>query len=453
MHTVDKNNPEESKFDYRKNWWWESTWRYSDQKYSWNGRFEESSGTASWRHKNWEKVMKRHRSSHHKYRSYKRGWIAWMIQQHFKIYNRFAVENCRTFLVIQQAFQVFDMCWAATRACHLIHGMCLGHREMFLAIHVTCSIHHRHRIKEFFTLRTEVPQVENSVQKSTGRLVAEGEERIESTTPKPMSAGRPSTMTFYLPAEIPQNSLYRKDCKYRSFSSMIPYTFNVFMFEDMIQNPGEFLFRFSLGSHGMDERSGGINWGRISRILKCWTREVLLFLTRSSRILTSRKRSAWRNRKLQKTVVSFAEDWSLTWSMVTGAHDTVLDEAELFSITPGNDDVQEFDTRCDAFLLSMTKSPLMMFFEGLYKLRILESDQLETVLEMYDMEIHQKLSMPNCQRLNGEEKYRSETSFPKFWRQERENWDRGCGYESQVILWHWKRKRSLPSVESKRTVF
>ena len=82
-----------------------------------------------------------------------------------------------------------------------------GTQEMFLAIHVTCSIHHRHRIKEFFTLRTEVPQVENSVQKSTGRLVAKGEERIGSTTPMPMSAGRPSTMTFYLPAEIPQNSL------------------------------------------------------------------------------------------------------------------------------------------------------------------------------------------------------------------------------------------------------
>ena len=38
---------------------------------------------------------------------------------------------------------------------------------------------------------------------------------------------------------------------------MIPYTFKVFMFEDKIQNPGEFLFRFSLGSHGMDGRFSG----------------------------------------------------------------------------------------------------------------------------------------------------------------------------------------------------
>ena len=37
--------------------------------------------------------------------------------------------------------------------------------------------------------------------------------------------------------------------------------------------------------------------------------------------------------------------------------------------------------------------------ECLYKLRLRESDQLKTVLELYDMEIHQKISMPNYQTL------------------------------------------------------
>ena len=37
--------------------------------------------------------------------------------------------------------------------------------------------------------------------------------------------------------------------------------------------------------------------------------------------------------------------------------------------------------------------------KSLYKLRICESAQLKTVLELYDMEIHQKMSMPNCQKL------------------------------------------------------
>ena len=42
---------------------------------------------------------------------------------------------------------------------------------------------------------------------------------------------------------------------------------------------------------------------------------------------------------------------------VTGAHDTVLDYADLLTITLCNDDVQEFDTRWDEILLSMTKIP------------------------------------------------------------------------------------------------
>ena len=37
--------------------------------------------------------------------------------------------------------------------------------------------------------------------------------------------------------------------------------------------------------------------------------------------------------------------------------------------------------------------------ESLYKLRIRVSDQLKTVLELYDVETHQKISMPDYQKL------------------------------------------------------
>ena len=84
---------------------------------------------------------------------------------------------------------------------------------------------------------------------------------------------------------------------------------------------------------------------------------------------------------------------------VTGAHDTVLDYADVFSITLRNDNVQEFDSRWDEILLCMTKIPPDNILEPLYKLRIRESDQQKTVLELYDMEIHQKISMPNYQKL------------------------------------------------------
>ena len=42
---------------------------------------------------------------------------------------------------------------------------------------------------------------------------------------------------------------------------------------------------------------------------------------------------------------------------VTGAHDTVLDYADFFSVTLRDDHIQEFDTRWDEVLLSMSKFP------------------------------------------------------------------------------------------------
>ena len=47
----------------------------------------------------------------------------------------------------------------------------------------------------------------------------------------------------------------------------------------------------------------------------------------------------------------------------------------------------------------MTKIPSDDVLESLYKLRIRESEELKTVLELYDMEIQQKVSMPNYLRL------------------------------------------------------
>ena len=86
------------------------------------------------------------------------------------------------------------------------------------------------------------------------------------------------------------------------------------------------------------------------------------------------------------------------YSRVTGAHDTVLYCADLFSVTLRDDNVQEFDTRSDEVLLSVSKIPSDDVLESLYKSRIRESDQHKTVLELYDMVIHQKISMPNYQK-------------------------------------------------------
>ena len=64
-----------------------------------------------------------------------------------------------------------------------------------------------------------------------------------------------------------------------------------------------------------------------------------------------------------------------------------------------NDDIQEFDSKWDGILLSMTKIPPDDILEGLYTLRIRESEKLNTVLELYKMEIHQKKIGPAYHRL------------------------------------------------------
>ena len=47
----------------------------------------------------------------------------------------------------------------------------------------------------------------------------------------------------------------------------------------------------------------------------------------------------------------------------------------------------------------MTKIPHDDILEGLYKLRIRESEKLKTVKELYDQEIHQKKLGPDYHRL------------------------------------------------------
>ena len=84
---------------------------------------------------------------------------------------------------------------------------------------------------------------------------------------------------------------------------------------------------------------------------------------------------------------------------VTGANDSVENYADLFTIGLRNDDIQEFGSKRDGILLSMTKIPSDDILEGLYKLRIRESKKLKTVLELYDLEIHQKKAGPDYHRL------------------------------------------------------
>ena len=83
---------------------------------------------------------------------------------------------------------------------------------------------------------------------------------------------------------------------------------------------------------------------------------------------------------------------------VTGTHDSVENYTDLFTIVLRNDDIQEFDSKWDG-ILSMTKIPHDEILEGLYKLRIRESAKLKTVVELSDLDTHQKKLGPDYHRL------------------------------------------------------
>ena len=80
--------------------------------------------------------------------------------------------------------------------------------------------------------------------------------------------------------------------------------------------------------------------------------------------------------------------------------------------------IQEFDSKWDGILLSMTKIPHDDILEGLCKLRIRESEKLKTVLELYDLETHQKKLGPGYHRLKTMVKRSIEQEIRnKFWEQ------------------------------------
>ena len=139
---------------------------------------------------------------------------------------------------------------------------------------------------------------------------------------------------------------------------------------------------------------------------------------------------------------------------VTGANDSVENSADLFAIGLRNDDIQEFDSKWDGILLSMTKIPPDDILEGLYKLRIRESEKLKTVLELYDLEIHQKKIGPDNHRLKTMEKSIEQGLRNKNFGARNENYERnavvknqGTKQRVQRILgdcWQWETNGQCP---------
>ena len=111
------------------------------------------------------------------------------------------MEKFLTFPVNQQFFQVHVLCWAATNACFLTHGICLNHRKTSLAIHAQCSIHHRHLKR---------PKLENTRRLRGIYFIDPDDEEF-----KRMMKNARRKLDIPMPAATPwklQQSVYKETC-------------------------------------------------------------------------------------------------------------------------------------------------------------------------------------------------------------------------------------------------
>ena len=133
----------------------------------------------------------------------------------------------------------------------------------------------------------------------------------------------------------------------------------------------------------------------------------------------------------------------------TSANHSVENYADLFTVVLRNDDIQEFDSKWDEILLSMTQIPSDDILESLYKLRIRESEKLKTVLELYNADIHQKKAGPDYHRLKTMVKRSVEQNLRKNNFEARNgNYEKSAVVKNQVTqqreqrslgdCWQWK---------------
>ena len=127
-----------------------------------------------------------------------------------------------------------------------------------------------------------------------------------------------------------------------------------------------------------------------------WTRGLLLLWTRSSRIRNSRRRSVSRNRKPRRRTSFYEQDRSPSWSTTTCEWLVLMIQywiMLIFLFLFAKIMFRNSKQHGTKFCYLWPRFPSDDILESLYKLA-----QLKTVLELYDMEIHQKISMPNFQK-------------------------------------------------------
>ena len=250
-----------------------------------------------------------------------------MILEIFQMWNQIIVEGCHRFPVNLWWFRVFVPRLAATNACHLTHGTRLDYRKN--------------------VFRNQFQRLKFLKLQGRRRPVARDEERIKCTIPMPTICKKAVDHEFIITdghsAEFYVFGRQISELQFDKFSNSQTCLVWKFRFKTQV------VMDHSSGSNVMDHSSGdgwfiGRNWNprdqfveRIFQTSRCWTRRMPSALNKF--ILNSQTQEGQsRGTGSPEGGLFLCEEGQIAvmihdYFRVTGAHDTVLDYAGLFSVT------------------------------------------------------------------------------------------------------------------------
>ena len=163
------------------------------------------------------------------------------------------------------------------------------------------------------------------VERSTGRPVVRSEERIGSTIPMPMFAGRPSTMNSSLPAEIPQNSVADQQRLQVSSCSDFPSEAMLWIKEvEMVDSVDDLKSSRSIKCKNFP------NFEMLDARIASALNKIIQNSYLKKKVCLDKQKAQKEYRFLRGRQIA---NMIYAYFRVIGAHDTVLDNADLFSIT------------------------------------------------------------------------------------------------------------------------
>ena len=251
----------------------------------------------------------------------------------------------------------------------------LDHRKTFLEIIFLRLIHSEIILKENSIWRRAKKLGSSPWSRKDGDYSHKWRQTNQGTVPIPTIATRPLTTSSAIPVESPQNYIVgqqRQQISELLFDKLpYPQSFLVWKIrsETQVASCSDFPLDAMLWikeveiDQFMEGFSKLRDAGREDCI--CSEQDHPEFPVQEEgqpRGAESPERGLFSTRKTDRF-----HDLRLLWG--TGAHDTVLDYADLFSVTLHDDNVQDFDTRWDEVLLPMSKIPSDDILESLHKLK------------------------------------------------------------------------------------